>query len=87
MIEFEYDQKKSASNLNKHGIDFDTARGLWLDPDLLEVPARTEDEPRFLVVGRLGDRHWSAVITYRGSSIRIISVRRSRIEEVELYES
>ena len=80
MIEFEYDQKKSASNLNKHGIDFDTARGLWLDPDLLEVPARTEDEPRFLVVGRLGDKHWSAVITYRGSCIRIISVRCSRIE-------
>ena len=87
MIEFEYDKKKSASNLSKHGIDFDTARGLWLDPDLLEVPARTEDEPRFLVMGRLGDKHWSAVITYRGSSIRIISVRRSRIEEVELYES
>ena len=87
MIEFEYDYKKSASNLSKHGIDFDTARGLWLDPDLLEVPARTKDEPRFLVVGRLGAKHWSAVITYRGSSIRIISVRRSRIEEVKLYES
>ena len=86
MIEFEYDQRKSTSNLSRHGIDFDTARGLWLDPDLLEVPARTEDEPRFLVVGRLGDKHWSAVITYRGSSIRIISVRRSRIEEVKLYE-
>jgi len=87
MIEFEYDDRKSATNLSKHGIDFDTARGLWLDPDLLEVPARTEDEPRFLVVGILGDIHWSAIITYRGSVIRIISVRRSRIEEVELYES
>lgn len=87
MIEFEYDDRKSATNLSKHGIDFDTARGLWLDPDLLEVPARTEDEPRFLVVGILGDKHWSAIITYRGSVIRIISVRRSRIEEVELYES
>ena len=71
---------------SRFGIGFDTARGLWLDPDLLEVPARTEDEPRFLVVGRLGVKHWSAVITYRGSSIRIISVRRSRIEEVKLYE-
>ncbi len=87
MIEFEYDQKKSASNLSKHGIDFDTARGLWLDPDLLEVPARTDDEPRFLVVGLLSGKHWSAIITYRGTRIRIISVRRSRIEEVELYES
>ena len=87
MIEFEYDDRKSATNLSKHGIDFDTARGLWLDPDLLEVPARTEDEPRFLVVGLIGDTHWSAIITYRGVSIRIISVRRSRIEEVKLYES
>ena len=87
MIEFEYDQRKSASNLSKHGIDFDTARRLWLDPDLLEVPARTEDEPRFLVVGLIGDKHWSAIITYRGTIIRIISVRRSRIEEVKLYES
>ena len=87
MIEFEYDQKKSESNLRKHGIDFDTARGLWLDPDLLEVPARTDDEPRFLVVGFIGNKHWSAIITYRGSRIRIISVRRSRVEEVELYES
>ena len=87
MIEFEYDDRKSATNLSKHGIDFDTARGLWLDPDLLEVPARTEDEPRFLVVGLIGDKHWPAIITYRGASIRIISVRRSRIEEVKLYES
>ena len=87
MIEFEYDQKKSESNLRKHGIDFDTARGLWLDPDLLEVPARTEDEPRYLVVGRIGNKHWSSIITYRGSRIRIISIRRSRVEEVELYES
>ncbi len=87
MIEFEYDEKKSTSNLRKYGIDFDTARGLWLDPDLLEIPARTEDETRFLVVGLLGKKHWSAIITYRGSRIRIVSVRRSRIEEVQLYES
>ena len=87
MIEFEYNHKKSASNLSKHGIDFDTARGLWLDPDLLEVPARTEDEPRFFVMGLIGNKHWSAIITYRGSRIRIISVRRSRAEEVKLYES
>ena len=87
MIEFEYDARKSASNLSKHGIDFDTARGLWLDPDLLEIPARTEDEPRFLVVGLISNKHWPAIITYRGTRIRNISVRRSRTEEVILYES
>lgn len=83
---FEYDEAKSRSNLNKHGIDFVEARNLWDDPHLLEIPARTEDEPRFLAVGRIGAKHWSAVITYRGDCIRIISVRRSRPEEVTIYE-
>lgn len=83
---FEYDEDKSRSNLDKHGIDFIEAQSLWLDPDLVEIPARTEDEPRFLVVGKIGNGHWSAVITYRGEQIRIISVRRARVEEVEIYE-
>ena len=87
MFSFEFDPRKSKSNLKKHGIDFDQAQMLWLDPDLLEIPAKTVDEPRFLVVGRIGEMHWSAVITYREENIRIISVRRSRDEEVELYES
>ena len=51
------------------------------------TPARTVDEPRFIVIGRIGVRHWSAVCTRRGESIRIISVRRARMEEVECYES
>ena len=87
MIRFEFDENKSLANLTKHGIDFLEAQRLWDDPDLLEIPARVTDEPRCLVVGRILDRHWSAIITYRGRSIRIISVRRSRKEEVELYES
>lgn len=78
---------KSRVNCSKHGIDFEAAQGLWDDPDLLEVPARTEDEPRYLVVAKLYGKHWSAVITYRSDVIRIISVRRSRQEEVTLYES
>jgi hypothetical protein len=87
MFSFEFDPGKSKSNLEKHGIDFVQAQMLWLDPDLLEIPAKTVDEPRFLIIGRIGDKHWSAVITYRDVNIRIISVRRSREEEVELYES
>ncbi|MCR9104466.1 MAG: BrnT family toxin [Gammaproteobacteria bacterium] len=87
MPDFEYDERKSASNLQKHGIDFIAAQALWHDPDLLEIPARIEDEPRYLAIGKIGLKHWSAVITYRESTIRIISVRRSRDEEVELYES
>ncbi len=87
MHSFEFDAAKSESNRIKHGIDFDEAQSLWSDPMLLEIPAKTEDEPRFLVIGLIDGKHWSAVITYRGADIRLISVRRARTEEVALYES
>ena len=87
MGDFEYDGDKSQTNLEKHGIDFLDAQALWNDPDLLEIRAKSEDEPRFLVVGLIGQKHWSAVVTYRNGTIRLISVRRSRKREVELYES
>ncbi len=83
----EFEPAKSASNKRKHGIDFLEAQMLWEDPDVIEVPARTEEESRFLVIGRIGEKHWSAVITYRGDRMHVISVRRSREEEVEIYES
>ena len=86
-MRFEFDPNKSLSNFSKHGIDFDVAQNLWNDPDLLEIPAKTTDEPRYLVSGKIDDKHWSAVITYRGQAIRLISVRRSRPEEIGLYES
>ncbi|WP_286237547.1 BrnT family toxin [Neptuniibacter halophilus] len=84
---FEYDPKKSQSNLDKHGIDFETAQGIWQDADLIEVAVNTPDEPISLVIGKIGNKHWSAVITHRTPNIRIISVRRSRKAEVALYES
>jgi len=85
-MEFEFAPQKSQSNRQKHGIDFTEAQQLWMDIDRIEIPARTEDEARFLVVGKIKDKHWSAVITYRESRVRIISVRRARAEEVEIYE-
>lgn len=84
---FEYDDEKRQVNLDKHGINFLDAQALWKDPDLLEIQAKSDDEPRFLVIGIIGQKHWSAVITYRNGTIRLISVRRSRKREVELYES
>jgi len=86
-VEFEFDAKKSHGNKEKHGIDFFEAQALWDDPDLIEIPVKTSDEPRFLVIGKISGKHWSGVITYRGEKIRIISVRRSRKEEVDIYES
>jgi len=87
MRTFEFDESKSQANLSKHGINFIDAQLLWNDPRLLEIPAKTEDEPRFLVIGLINGKHWSAVLTHRGENIRLISVRRSRTEEVTLYES
>ena len=87
MFSFEYDERKSQRNQLKHGIDFVEAQALWNDPYLIEIPARTIDEDRFLVIGKIEEKHWSAVITPRDGNIRIISVRRSRTEEVAKYES
>ncbi len=86
-LEFEYDPAKSQANLTKHGINFEDAKRLWDDPDALEFPRVTFAEPRWIVIGRLDGRCWTAVITVRGDVIRIISVRRSRQKEVALYES
>jgi uncharacterized protein len=84
---FEFDPEKSQSNLKKHGIDFVQAQNLWDDPNLLEVRAKSDDEPRYLIVGIISKTYSSAIITYREEKVRIISVRRSRQTEVELYES
>ncbi len=86
-MDFEFYPEKSDTNSIKHGIDFVEAQGLWNDADLLEIPAKTTDEPRFLVIGKIGEKHWTGIITYRSDNIRIISVRRARNEEIELYES
>ena len=85
-MRFEFDERKSRANKVKHGIDFVEAQALWLDEDLLRIAARASDETRFVVIGRIGGKHWSAVVTYRGETIRLISVRRSRAREMQAYE-
>jgi uncharacterized DUF497 family protein len=91
-VEFEYDPHKSTANQVKHGIDFMAAQALWKDIDRLEIPARSRDEPRWQLLGRIGDAIWSAFFTYRDGTpgdrvVRIISVRRARAEEKEIYEN
>jgi uncharacterized protein len=86
-MDFEFDPDKSAENKRKHGIDFEEAQALWADFALVEIPARVTDEPRWVMIGKIRQKHWSAVITRRGDNVRIISVRRSRDEEVTIYES
>ena len=86
-MEFEFDLAKSAANKQKHGIDFVEAQAIWDDSSVLEVPGFSQNEPRYLIIGRLGTKHWAAIITYRGNCVRLISVRRARKEEIELYEN
>ena len=86
-MEFEFDNSKSDKNREKHAIDFIEAQLLWEDPDRIVIPARTVDEPRYLLIGKIAEKLWSAVFTHRHEQIRIISVRRSRSEEVDIYES
>lgn len=83
---FEFDPAKSGTNLTKHGIDFAAAQSIWRDSHRIEVPARTTDEPRWMVIGQIEGQCWSAIVTYRGEHVRIISVRRSRGNEVAIYE-
>lgn len=87
-MEFEYDADKSRVNKDKHGIDFEEAQALWLDVHACEIRvAIVENEPRFLIVGKIAEKYWTAVTTHRAAKIRIISVRRAREKEVEIYES
>jgi len=86
-MEFEFDPNKSKTNKEKHGIDFPEAHKLWEDPYRIEIPAKSIDEPRYLLVGKIKDKHWAAIFTYRLNKIRIISVRRARKNEKEIYKS
>jgi len=86
-LEFEFDSAKSMSNLVKHGINFSDAKRLWHDPKVLIIRARQVVERRWVAIGCIDRKHWSAIFTYRGERIRIISVRRSRPKEITLYES
>ena len=85
-MRFEFDATKSSANRLKHGIDFIDAQAVWSDPDRLEIAARSIDEPRWQVIGCIGDTLWSAFVTYRQGQVRIISVRRARTEERARYE-
>ena len=86
-MNFEFNISKSKSNKAKHSIDFVESQELWEDSNLIEFPAKTIDEIRFIVIGKINETHWTVIITYREANIRIISVRRSRTEEIEIYES
>lgn len=83
---FEYDPDKSSSNLQKHGIDFERAQLLWRDPNALEIQAKSDIESRYALIGKIEEIIWIAFYTYRGNSVRLISVRRTRENEKRIYD-
>lgn len=85
-MKFEWDNKKSLSNKNKHGIDFETAKEIWSDTNRVEIQSPSLVEDRNILISKFGDKYYTAIFTYRSNNIRIISVRRSRKKEVKLYE-
>ena len=87
-MRFEFDPIKSARNKAKHGIDFVEAQAFWQDDGLAESMSKVNlaGEARFLAIGRIDGKHWTAICTFRGMSVRIISVRRARQEEVAYYD-
>jgi uncharacterized DUF497 family protein len=86
-MRYEFDEKKSLSNRQKHGIDFKEAKLLWNDDRMVEIKTSYEDEDRFINIGVIKDKFYTIVTTYRKDKIRIISARRSRKKEIEIYES
>ena len=86
-MRFEWDPIKSATNNSKHGMDFESAKDLWRDDNRVEIHVPYPDEERFIIIGKLYNKHWTAVYTMRDTKIRIISVRRSREKEVRLYDN
>ena len=84
-MKFEWDDEKNNANLNKHGIDFNTAKALWNDPNRIEIHTAHPIENRIILIGRIGKKLWASIFTMRGNTIRIISVRRARKKELKLY--
>ena len=85
-MKFEWDEGKSRTNQDKHGIDFETASNLWLDEDQIEIYAPHPIEDRRIIIAKYRNKIWTAIYTMRDDTIRIISVRRARKKEVNLYE-
>jgi uncharacterized DUF497 family protein len=85
-MNFEWDDQKSDSNKLKHGIDFNDATALWIDPFRVEIKASFQDEDRFVLIGMMDDKIWTAIFTIRNQAVRIISVRRAREKEALLYD-
>lgn len=85
-MKFEWDTSKRESNEKKHGINFETAKELWMDENRVEIHAPHPLEDRIILIAKHVDKIWTAIYTIRQDAIRLISARRAKEKEVDLYE-
>lgn len=85
-MEFEWDEDKRLKVLEKHGIDFNKAGQIFQIRHII-LAAKSEVEPRFIVVGFLNDEWIAVVFTYRGKACRLITARKARENERRAYRS
>ncbi len=85
MVDFEWDEDKRLSNLEKHKLDFRVARRLFDGRPLFTTNNVDHVEPRWVSTGTDADRHYTVVWTERDEKIRIISFRRARDAEERKY--
>ncbi len=87
-MDFEWDPGKAAQNLAKHGVPFDYAAQVFLDPQRLH----TEDlrfayrEQRWLTLGKISGRLFAVAYTVRGGVVRLISARKANLREQRRYD-
>ncbi len=85
-MDFEWDPAKNEVNIEKHGIDFRGAQTIW-DGEIVTVQSQQHHhgEKRYLAIGLYKDREIAVVFTWRHQTIRLISARRARKNEREIY--
>lgn len=83
-MEFEYDLNKSATNKQKHGVDFEEAKAIWSEDNVI-LPAITKGEQRYMIIGKIKANIYSCIFTIRKKKIRIISCRKSGEKERRIY--
>lgn len=88
-IEFEWDPRKAAANVRKHGVTFEEAVTAFADPHSITIPDpdHSAGEARFILIGRSAVQRLLVVVHLeRGEPIRLISARLAARRERRTYE-
>ncbi|HMO80816.1 MAG TPA: BrnT family toxin [Pyrinomonadaceae bacterium] len=86
-MEFEWDPRKAAANLRKHGVSFDEAAEAFFDENAFELydDSHSEKELRFQIIGLSRSQLLFVGYTVRGETIRIITARKANARQARYY--